>query len=380
MRTKHKDINEIKRNICGLKKNFEKMPTSNSEPQIRLLVIRFSSFGDIVQAAAVPAAFKKTFSIAEIDWLVRDDFGDLLSHHQHLNKVIRFDGRQSPWQLFRMAWRLATTGGYTHVYDAHCNIRSKLVMLVFRMQFFSPITPRTRLLTRSKNRIRRWLFFKFRARSLPRPYRGAQSFLWPLEKWQISSSMPSGQQFWSRATVPSDIVDSLSRLSKPCLALAPSAAWEMKRWPVEHWQKLIRLLPDFSFALLGGPQDQFIANITGTAPERCLNFAGRLSLQESVALLQLQLIDLVVANDTGILHVADQMEIPTIALIGPTAFGYPSHVSSHTMEVDLACKPCSKDGRGKCHNSVYQRCLVELSPESVAQMVGEILASRKPNV
>ncbi len=354
-----------------------------SQRAVRLLIIRFSSFGDIVQASAVPAAFKKAFPESEIDWLVRDDFANLLSHHQHLHKVIRFDRRQGPWQLLQTAWRLASSGGYSHVYDAHCNVRSQLVMLVFRLCFLlrlvslRPFVSATKpvFLTRPKNRLRRWLLFTFRLPSLPMPYRGAQSFLWPLEKWQISSSMPQGRQFWTEASVPQTVLDEFSQLPQPRVALAPSAAWEMKRWPIEHWQKLIQLTPDLSFVLLGGPQDHFVETIAATAPARCLNLAGSLTLQQSSALLQM--VDLVIANDTGILHVADQMEIPTMALIGPTAFGYPSHSTSITMEVDLACKPCSKDGRGKCHNSVYQRCLLELAPEKVAQAAREILHTGK---
>jgi len=96
-------------------------------------------------------------------------------------------------------------------------------------------------------------------------------------------------------------------------------------------------------------------------------------LQSAVVI---NLSDLIIANDTGLLHVADQMAKPTIALIGPTAFGYPSHPGSTTLEIELPCKPCSKDGRGRCVNTVYQKCLVELTPERVARVAHEKLAER----
>lgn len=145
----------------------------------------------------------------------------------------------------------------------------------------------------------------------------------------------------------------------------------MKRWPIEHWKTLIGLLPDINFALLGGPTDDFIKEIEAVAPDRARNWAGRLSLAQNAGLFEKAAA--VVANDTGLLHVADQMERPTIALIGPSAFGYPSHSSSSTMEVDLYCKPCSKDGRGKCVNSLYKRCLIEVTPESVANEIRRVL-------
>ena len=161
-------------------------------------------------------------------------------------------------------------------------------------------------------------------------------------------------------------------LRKPIVAIAPSAAWEMKRWPIEHWKTLLLELPEVSFVLLGGPNDRFLNDIALCAPERSLNLAGRLTLAQNASIFERA--DLVIANDTGLLHVADQMERPTFALIGPTAFGYPSHATSTTLEIELPCKPCSKDGRGGCKNSVYQRCLVELNPKSVADRAREVFA------
>jgi len=45
--------------------------------------------------------------------------------------------------------------------------------------------------------------------------------------------------------------------SRPFVALVPSAAWEMKRWPLDHWKELVLLLPNHDFAVLGGKEDLF---------------------------------------------------------------------------------------------------------------------------
>jgi heptosyltransferase-2 len=142
----------------------------------------------------------------------------------------------------------------------------------------------------------------------------------------------------------------------------------MKRWPVEHWRELIALMPECSFILLGGKEDTFLETLQGP---RVVNLAGRLSLVESSRVIEAA--SLVISNDTGSLQVADQMERPTIALIGPTAFGYPSHATSVFLEKPLWCQPCSKDGRGRCVNDLYKRCLVELSPALVAAKARELL-------
>lgn len=324
----------------------------------------------------VPAAFKSQFGDAEVDWLIREDFADLIKSHPSINRIISFARREGLIGLVRRSWQLSAEP-YTHVYDAHNNLRSWVVTSVFRARkLLSRLTkkPQPLILLRPKDRLRRWLFFTLRLQVLPRPFRGAESFHRPLQKWGLSSTVPAGPQFFTDVLLPAQVKSDLAKLSSPKIALAPSAAWAMKRWPVSHWRALIESLKDASFIILGGPNDHFLSELE-IDPQRVLNLAGRLSLAESSALLKE--VDLLVANDTGTLHVADQLERPTIALIGPTAFGYPSHATSHTAEIDLPCKPCSKDGRGKCRNSVYQRCLVDLSPHQVALQARALLASSR---
>jgi ADP-heptose:LPS heptosyltransferase len=219
-----------------------------------------------------------------------------------------------------------------------------------------------KILVRSKNRFRRWLLFKFRMNALPKPFRGVASFQKPLLKW-LSDEEVKAPQFFVDPTALAKAQETLGSAGK-VISLVPSAAWEMKRWPIEHWQKLILELQFENFVLLGGPEDKFCEQIRSVAPDRVKNLAGQLSLQESAAISSLS--KLVVSNDTGILHVADQLGVPTIALIGPTAFGYPYHQNSQVAEIELWCKPCSKDGRGKCINDLYKRCLVEVTPSKVA--------------
>jgi ADP-heptose:LPS heptosyltransferase len=366
-------------NLSSSPSTFSKTAPRHSEASVdathQLLIIRFSSFGDIIQASAVPGAFKKAFPSASVHWLVRSDFKDLLKGHPLIDSIIPFERAQGISGLMKLAWKLASSNRYTHVYDAHNNLRSNLFTFVF---FFRAALGRLsgrkgpRFARRSKDRLRRWLFFRFKLPVLPRPFRGAESFHAPLKNWGIGQHVPQGAQFWAHATLPLSVLRDFKQLPSPLIAAAPSAAWAMKRWPIAHWKTLISLLPNAGFIFLGGPDDQFISEIAAVAPERTLNLAGVLNLAQSIAVLPFA--DLVIANDTGLLHAADQMERPTLALIGPTAFGYPSHSTSKTLEIELYCKPCSKDGRGKCVNEVYQRCLVDLSPEKVAKAAETILA------
>ncbi len=344
---------------------------------MKLLIIRFSSFGDIVQAIAVPQAFLNAHPEATVDWLTRSDFASLLRQQPTISKVIPYSRDEGLLGLIRLAISISREG-YTHVYDAHANLRSGLVMTILRfMAIFELMKGRSvSFAKRPKDRWRRFLFFKFRRQTLPRPFRGADSYHRPLSKWGLASVVPAGPQFQLKdIDLPNYVVSDLLRLRErfdSVVTLAPSAAWEMKRWPIEHWKELLTDISNAGFLLLGGKEDTFLEELAALDPSRILNLAGRLTLDQSSAILLQS--DLVIANDTGLLHVADQMERPTIALIGPTAFGYPSHVTSVALERPLYCQPCSKDGSGNCVNSLYKRCLVELTVGSVVSEARKVLA------
>ena len=93
--------------------------------------------------------------------------------------------------------------------------------------------------------------------------------------------------------------------------------------------------------------------------------AGKLNLVESCFAVYSS--EMLISGDTGLLHVADHLGKNAIALIGPTAFGYPSGPWVEVLETNLSCRPCTKDGSGKCKDKVYQNCMVQIVPERVSQ-------------
>jgi ADP-heptose:LPS heptosyltransferase len=152
------------------------------------------------------------------------------------------------------------------------------------------------------------------------------------------------------------------------VALAPSAAHPLKRWPLGHWKKLIELMPETEFVVLGGPQDGFLQELAELDPTRVVNLAGKLSLRESAEVVMNSTV--LVSNDTGLMHVAEQTGKPCVALMGPAPFGFPSRQSTRVMELQLRCRPCSKHGQGPCVNrDIHQKCLVEIHPQAVVAEV-----------
>ncbi len=320
----------------------------------RILIIRFSSFGDIVQCAESLRAIKKTYPDALVSWIVREDFKELLSLFSDLDEIYSFERKGGVLALIRMAILLRKKK-FNKVYDAHCNLRSK-ILKIFLFRPFS-----TEILTRSKDRWKRILLFKFRQNLFSQPFLGRKSYIAPLKKWQISQEL--NIQKW---IFPGAIVGKVQNFLEGFdnfYCLVPSAAWPLKRWPLEYWRDLILSAPHANFLILGGPTDHFCSELEALDSSRVRNLAGKLTLIESCYVLTLCI--KFVSNDTGLLHVGDILGISGVALIGPTAFGFPSGDQVKTLSSALVCSPCSKDGNTRCNQKVYQKCLKEITPQMV---------------
>lgn len=333
----------------------------------KVLIIRFSSFGDIVQCSSVVELIRQRFNQCELHWVTRKDFENLVKLNTGVNKVWALDKKSGVSGLIHLALQLRKEK-FTHIYDAHNNLRSRILKFFLLSTLAFPA-----LVTRSKDRWKRILLFHFRINLFPKPFIGIASYLHPLKKWGMNKSDSPKLVSWKFSEDAEKKIDQLlaeTAGSSNVIALVPSAAWEMKRWPLDHWKKLIQILPQTKFVVLGGKEDTFCQDLADVDPSRVFNLAGKLSLIESCRLVQKSA--LVISADTGLLHVADVLGVKALSLMGPTAFGFTISSLIKTMEVDLPCRPCTKDGRGKCSQSVYQLCMVDITPASVAEAAVEI--------
>ena len=338
----------------------------------KILVIRFSSFGDILATMSVTSALRQKFPSAEIHWLTRSDFAEMAFQVNGGIKISSLDRGQGFHGLWRIL-KLLRRQRFTHIYDAHNNLRSHIICWGLRGPL-GLFRPTVKFLRRSQYRWRRLMLFRFRVNLYPKPFVHQWALLEPLQKWGVSTQLPVVPVFKipvEDTQAAMKIIESLRRRNKPIIAISPSASYELKRWPVAHWQELIRKNPEWSFLALGGPQDQFIETITQVAPERTINCAGKFSYLQSAALVASA--DVLISNDTGLMHVAEQLGKKCVALLGPAPFGYPGRPDTKILEKELACRPCSKHGQGPCINSFHQKCMVDISVDEVSLTTRQIL-------
>ncbi len=138
-----------------------------------------------------------------------------------------------------------------------------------------------------------------------------------------------------------------------------------KRWPIEHWRRLILALPGRNFAIFGTAGDAPIAAAVaeGAPSDLVENLAGRTDL--SVLMDRLRGCRLLVTNDTGGMHLANALGVPVIALFGPTN---PVRTGPIFAAPRLILQPpgCPPTGGAS---------LAALPPEAVLAAIAEIEAS-----
>ena len=328
----------------------------------KVLVIRFSSFGDVVQASTVNHQLKDAYPKVTIIWLTKRSFAQFLEKDPNVDQVVHLEDFGGLLSLAR--WLKLES--FNLIYDAHRSMRSSMLFLISKL-----LRNHSTWVRRSKDRWKRFFLFKFRINLFPKPFVGQASYISPLTPYGLS--LIPNKSNWNFSENEIEKVNKFVDCDD-YIVFAPSAAWEMKRWPIDSWKKLVtrfsKKYPNIRIVITGGPNDHFTSELE--INKSVINLSGKLSLSESSYLVTRSMVT--VSADTGIIHVVDAHQLPGILLNGPTAFGKTFSPSIKILEAGLYCQPCSKDGRGKCHRETYQLCMVEISVDHVMRELEDILS------
>lgn len=158
--------------------------------------------------------------------------------------------------------------------------------------------------------------------------------------------------------------------SNPVLALCPGAEYgPAKRWPVEHFAELAKhkLEQGWSVWLFGSEKDQAVGEqINQLTDGACVDFTGRTALGEAIDLMAQA--DVVVSNDSGLMHVAAALDKKLIAIYGSSDPGFtpPLNAKAKIIDLYLDCSPCFSRECPLGHS----HCLTQISPQQVLAEIG----------
>ena len=336
---------------------------------MKILILKPSSLGDVIQALPVLRLLKRHLPDAEIFWWIDSALAPLLEGDPDLTGVVRFERQRwaSPrhWPEMLRSLRWMREQNFDWVIDLQCLARSGAFAWLANGKF---------LIGLDEVREGARGFYDVAVRRASFHTHAVDWYLAVLPRLGV----PVHKNFqWlpERPAVAAAVQSKWPARNARWIALQPGARWDNKRWPAEHFAALVRALaqkfPDTRFAVLGTAEDQPIGETIARAePLRCLNLCGQISLLEMVEWLRR--CELMVTNDTGPMHVAAALGKPLVALFGPTEprrTGPYGHLEN-VLRLDLPCSPCLKS---HCTFEKPEECLKAISPAQVFERACQLL-------
>lgn len=331
---------------------------------MKILILKPSSLGDVIQALPVLRLLKQHQPASEIHWWIETRNAPLLEGDPDLAGLFHFNRARwaSPRHWLEMASHIHELRRHRFdlVLDLQALARSAAVGWFANGKYFVGLhDPRE-------------LAHGWYDLSIPRPSPQTHAVDWYLETLR-ALRVPVHQNFeWlpRRAAVAEEVAARWTLPDAPVIALLPGARWDNKRWPAPHFHELVlrvnRTHPGTRFVILGGKSDaELAAQIMPAAPASVLDLTGRTSLLQTIEILRQ--CRAVVTNDTGPMHIAAALRKPVIGLFGPTnpaRTGPYGQTERALQRRDLSCVPCMKSS---CSYREPLACLWGISPEQVAR-------------
>ncbi len=157
-------------------------------------------------------------------------------------------------------------------------------------------------------------------------------------------------------------------LAKPVIAFCPGAEYgPAKRWPSPYYAAVAQhfIHQGWQVWVFGSPKDAVVAKeITTAVSGDIVSWVGHTTLAEAIYLLSL--VQKVVTNDSGLMHVAAALNLPTVALFGSSSPNYTPPLSDKAIVkyLHVSCSPCFKRECPLMGND-YMKCLTGILPETV---------------
>ena len=333
---------------------------------MKFLIVRFSSIGDIVLTTPVIRCLKKQVPGAEIHFLVKEAFRDIVEHNPHVDKLHVL---AHSWELMIEELKLEN---YDYIIDLHHNVKTLRLKKDLNLKSFSFY----------KLNIQKYLLTSLKINLLPDVHI-VDRYMKTVASFGVKNDGEGLDHFISsrEETKREDIPASHYA---GYIAGVIGAAHGTKQWPVHKWKEFCKAM-DHPIILLGGKGDAAAAReIASIDDVKVYNACGKFSINESADLVRKA--KLVITHDTGLMHIAAAYKKPIISLWGNTvpSFGmYPYYGENFLaarqkkiydiVQVNkLWCRPCSKIGYDKCPLGHF-KCMEKIEVQTVLNAANAFL-------
>ncbi len=312
----------------------------------KILIVRFSSLGDILLTTPLIRSLGKQYNQLKIDFVIKKQFEDVVLNNPHLNKVFSIGN----FDELKEVKNELIKNSYDAVIDLQNNLRSrKLVSGISKNVFrFNKPNVSKFLLVNFK--------INFLKKIIPIPIRYANS----IPNFRLDDK---GLELF----LPEDITPQIDR-TNDIIGLCPGSVHKTKMWPEEYFIEIGNMFVknNFKVVLLGGKSDREICKkIAGLIPT-AIDLSNDNKLYETSA--NMKKCKTVICNDSGLMHTAVASNVPVVALFGSTVkeFGFAPYKSKSLVieNNSLSCRPCSHIGLDECPKQHFD-CMKTLTPKLV---------------
>jgi len=302
----------------------------------KILIIRFSSIGDIVLTTPVIRCLKKQLPTAEIHYITKPQYKIIPENNPYIDKLHILDKN-----IVAKAYELKEEN-YDVVIDLHNNLRTAIFKNIIGSRSYSF----------PKLNYEKWLLVNFRINILPDLHIVDRYFKPALPLGIVNDG--EGLDYFIPQRDHADTGFITTAKEGGYIAWSIGAQHFTKKFPNDKIINICKML-DVPVLLMGGEEDSANAEeICRSAGKHVINACGKYNLNQSASLIQQS--NLVVTNDTGLMHIAVALKKPVISLWGNTMpeFGMrpyygKSEIRNSKFEMkNLNCRPCSKIGFDKC--------------------------------
>lgn len=305
-----------------------------------ILVVSLSNLGDVILTFPVIDILKENFPGAHLQVVVGPKAESLFKGNPHIARVHIFNKRDSGMNQLRWALNLRK-----EKFDLAVDLRNTAIPVLAGAKYFTPLwTVRAKNIHMKQKHLNRLkTVFQFIAES----------------KKRYALFISDADKKYVDALLGSDIAP-----HERFIAVGPGAANTAKRWSKQGFAEVCdRLNKELKIKIVfvgDGIDKEITGEILNQMKTRVVNACGRTSLTQLAALLSRACLALV--NDSAIMHMASYLDVPTLAIFGPTDPGKygPWGSKVKVIQRDIFCVPCEKSG---CEYD-YE-CMNDIQPSEV---------------